>query len=219
MPTKDLTLSIEAREGAGSTRSSALRHAGKVPAVLYGHGSAPQAVALDARAFDDLLHRGAGTALVTLLMAGKKTDTVLVREVQRDPLTRKVIHADLQRVSANEEVHTRLPVVTIGVPIGVKEFGGVLDIVLHELEIAGPANRIPPNLEVDVSELGLHEHITASQVTLPDGFKMFTPPEAVVVAVESSKTALQLEETPTLEQAEPEVVGETPPPEGGEPSS
>ena len=210
MSTKDLSLKIEPRDSVGSTKSNALRHAGKVPGVLYGHGAAPQPVAFEAKAFEDLVHHGALSSLITLLIDGKKGDTALIRQVQRDPLTRKVVHADLQRVSADEEVRTKLQVVTVGAALGVREFGGVLDVVNHELEIEGPANKIPDHLEVDVTELGLHEHINASQVKLPAGFKMISPPDTLVVAVESSKTEKQLEEPVSLEQATPEVIGAKP---------
>ncbi|MDQ6929340.1 MAG: 50S ribosomal protein L25 [Candidatus Eremiobacteraeota bacterium] len=210
MATKDLTLTIEPREGAGTTKSNVLRHAGKIPGVLYGHGAAPQPVAFEAKAFDDLVHHGAMSSLITLMTNGKKGDTALIRQVQRDPITRRVVHADLQRVSANEQIRTKLQVITVGAALGVRESGGVLDVVNHELEIEGPANRIPDHLEVDVTDLNLHEHISAEQVKLPDGFKMISPADMLVVTIESSKTEKQLEETPTLEQAEPEVIGAKP---------
>lgn len=210
MATKDLTLAFEPREGSGTTKSNALRAAGKFPAVLYGHGSAPQSIAIEAKAFEDTVHHGGLSSLITLTAGGKKADTALIREVQRDPLTRRVLHADLQRVSANETVRTKLFVVTVGTAAGVKDAGGVLDVVTHELEIEGPANRIPDNIEVDVSGLGLHEHIVAGDVKLPDGFKMITPADTNVVGVEASKTERQLEEPAATEQAEPEVIGEKP---------
>ena len=210
MSTKDLTLKIESRAGIGSAKSSALRHAGKVPGVLYGHGAEPQPVAFEAKAFEDLVHHGALSSLITLFIDGKKGDTALIRQVQRHPITRKVVHADLQRVSANEEVRTKLQIVTVGAARGVRDFGGVLDVVNHELEIEGPANQIPDHLEVDVTELGLHEHISASQVKLPAGFKMVSPADMLVVTVESSKTERQLEEPQTLEQTVPEVIGSKP---------
>lgn len=216
MATKDLSLAFEPREGAGTTKSNALRAAGKFPAVLYGHGSAPQSIAIETKAFEDLVHHGALSSLITLTAAGKKADTALIREVQRDPITRRVVHADLQRVSANETVRTKLNVVTVGVAIGVKEFGGVLDVINHELEIEGPANRIPDHIEVDVSELGLHEHVNASDVKLPDGFRMVSPADMTVVAVEASKTERQLEEPVATDQAEPEVIGAKPEGEAAE---
>ena len=217
MPQQDLTLAVERRENAGSTHSRALRRDGKVPAVLYGHGTSPQHIAFEARRFDELLHRGARSSLITLTMNGKKADTALVRELQRDPLTRKIIHADLQRVSADEEVHTSVTVVAVGVPIGVREYGGVLDMITRELEISGPVNRLPSQLEVDVSELSIHDHITASQIALPDGFKLLTPGDQTVAAVEASRTAAQLEEAEAaaaaaVEAPQPEVIGEEAPP-------
>ena len=211
MATKDHRLQIEPREGAGSTKSRALRESGKIPGVLYGHGSQPQHIAFDARKFEDLLHHGARNALITLTQGGKTADTAMVREIQRDPVTRRVIHADLLRVSANEEITAEVNIVTVGTAIGVRDYGGVLDVILHELEIEGPANKLPTELEVDVSELGIHDHINASDVKLPPGIKLVTPPDAIVVAVESSKTAEQLEEAATpAEQVEPEIIGEQP---------
>jgi large subunit ribosomal protein L25 len=211
--TKDLKLSIETRQKLGTGGATALRRHGKIPAVLYGHGTAPQHVALDARAFDDILHHGGRNSIITLTDGAKKGETALVRELQLDPVTRRVIHADLLRVSADEAVTVELPVVTVGTPRGVREFGGVMDVLMHALEIEGPANRIPEHLEIDVSELGIHEHVTASQVKLPNGFTMITPADTLVVAIEPSRTERELEEAaagPT-EAAEPEIVGaETP---------
>src|SRR5581483_6774313 len=112
-------LSIERRDGAGSTKARALRNAGKVPGIIYGHGSKAESIAFDGRQLGDLLHHGGRTSLVTLTLGGKRFDTALVREIQLDPVSRKVVHVDLQRVSANESVHAKLPVVTVGTADGV----------------------------------------------------------------------------------------------------
>ncbi len=206
---KDLSLTAAARGRSGSTGARAARKAGKVPAVLYGHGSQPQLIEFAAKAFEDVMHRGGRSALITLKLDGTRGETALVRELQRDPLSRRILHADLQRVSANEEVHASIPVVTVGVALGVKEFGGVLDVVTHQVEISGPANRIPEHVEIDVTPLGLHEHVTAGAAELPAGFTMLTPADSILVAVEPSKTATQVEEAATpVPEAEPELVGE-----------
>jgi large subunit ribosomal protein L25 len=209
------TLTIERRDRAGSAISRRLRHEGKVPAVLYGHGSKPELIAISQRSLADLLAHGGHSALVQLQIDGKRLDTALLRELQHDPVSRKIIHADLQRVSANEEVRTKLPIVTVGVAVGVKDFGGVMDVLIHEIEVEGPASRLPEHLEVDVEGLNLHEHLTATQVKLPDGFQLLTPPDTIVVAIEPSKVARALEEAeaagPAAEQLQPERVGETPP--------
>ena len=213
---QDVTLSIETRERTGTTSAHSLRAQGKVPGVLYGHGTAPAHIAVDAHAFENLLHHGGRNALIQLTTNGKKGDTALLRDMQRDPVSRKVIHVDLQRVSADESVQTSLPVVTVGVAVGVKDFSGVMDVIVHELEIEGPANRIPEHIEIDVTSLGLHQHVSAGDVQLPSGFKMITPADPIVVAIESSKTERSLEEAAAGpgEQATPEVIGAKPESEG-----
>ena len=216
MATKELKLSIESRQKLGTTGANSLRRHGKIPAVVYGHGTAPQHVAIDARAFDDILHHGGRNSIITLTDGGRKGETALVRELQIDPVTRRIIHADLLRVSADEAVTVELQVVTAGTARGVREFGGVMDVLMHALEVEGPANRIPENLEVDVTELGIHEHVIASDVKLPSGFTMVTPGDTIVVAIEPSRTERELEEAATgpAEAVEPEIVSteETSPP-------
>jgi large subunit ribosomal protein L25 len=210
---KELRLAVEPRSKVGTTGANALRAHGKIPAVLYGHGDVTEHIALDARAFEDLLHHGGRNAILTLTDGGRKLQTALVRDLQRHPVSRRIIHADLQRVSADEAISARLPIVTIGVAEGVRNSGAVMDVITHELEIEGPASRIPEHLEVDVTELGVHEHITAASVALPSGFKLLTPPDAIVLAIEPSRTARELEEAavPAAEEAaEPEVVGAEP---------
>ena len=213
MAAKDMKLTIERRDRLGTTGSQHLRAEGKVPAVLYGHGSQPEHVAFDARTFDELLHHGGRTGIITLMMDGKKNDTALVRDVTRHEVTRKLLHVDLQRVSATEAVHAKVPVVTVGVAQGVKDFGGVMDVVVHELEVEGPANQLPDHLDVDVESLGLHDHATAGDIKLPKNIKMLTPADTIVVSIETSKTARHLEEAeaaPVPEQETPEVIGEAP---------
>lgn len=210
---QQLSLVIERRDGGGSTKARSLRHAGKVPGVLYGHGSS-ESIAVEGRALSDLLHHGGSSGLIELKMGGKKFDTALVREVQIDPVSRKPIHVDLQRVSATETVHTKVPLVTVGTPDGVRNFAGVMDVVIHELDVEGPANKLPEHLEVDVTDLGIHQHVNAGDVKLPAGIKLLTPADTLVVTVESSKTAHALEEAEAgvaAEQAQPELVGK---PEG-----
>jgi large subunit ribosomal protein L25 len=214
---QQLSLTIERRDGGGSTKARSIRRSGKVPGVLYGHGSS-ESIAIESRALSDLLHHGGHTGLIELKLGGKKLDTALVREVQIDPVSRKPIHVDLQRVSATETVHTKLPLITAGTADGVKNMGGVMDVIVHELEVEGPANKLPDHLEVDVTQLGIHQHLSAGDVKLPAGIKLLTPADTIVVTVESSKTARALEEAEAaagapLEEVQPELVGR---PEGEE---
>ncbi|HEV7178406.1 MAG TPA: 50S ribosomal protein L25 [Candidatus Baltobacteraceae bacterium] len=208
MASKTLTLPIERRDRTGTTSAQSLRAAGKVPAVLYGHGTEPLHLAFTAREFDDILHHGGAHSVITLVLNGKNTDTAMVREVQRSPVSRRIDHVDFQRVTAHEAVHAKIAIVTTGTSRGVKEFGGVMDVMVHELEVEAPVDELIDHIDVDVTELGIHQHIIASDVSLPKGFKLLTPADTIVVSVEASKTARLVEEAAApVEQAEPEVIG------------
>jgi len=210
MSSKELNLPIERRSKVGTTGAQALRAQGKIPGVLYGHGTEPVHLAFEARIFDDLLHHGGRSGVLTLMLDGKKTDTALVREVQRNPVSRRIVHVDLQRVSEHEAVRTTIPVVTVGTPRGVRDFGGVMDVIVHEIEVEGPVDQLPEHFEIDVSELGIHQHVTASDIKLPSGFKLLEAPDMIVVSVEASKTAQHLEEAASgagAEQVAPEIIG------------
>jgi large subunit ribosomal protein L25 len=214
LASKHLTLSIQRREKTGTAASKGLRKHGRVPAVLYGHGSQPLHVAFGVREFDDLLHRGGRAGVITLKLDGA-SETALVREVTRNPVTRQILHVDFQRVSERESVRTKVPVATVGSPLGVRMFGGVMDVLVHEIEVEGPVNELPERLEVDVNELGVHQHRTAGEVALPKGFRLVTPPDTIVVSVEPSKTAQHLEEVAGVtEEAAVEIVTPAPAAEG-----
>ena len=100
----------------------------------------PEHLAFNAREFEDLIHRAGRNAIITLTDGPRKRQTALVREVQTHPVSRRIVHADLQRVSADETIDARLAIVTVGVAEGVRNAGAVMDVITHELEIAGPAS-------------------------------------------------------------------------------
>jgi large subunit ribosomal protein L25 len=206
---KEFTLAVEQRSKLGTTGAQALRAAGKVPAVLYGHGVVAEHLAMNAHDFEELIHRAGRNAILTLTDGERKRQTALVREIQRHPVSRRVVHADLQRVSADETIDARLAIVTVGVAEGVRNSGAVMEVITHELEISGPVNQIPEHLEISVEHLGVYEHVTAGEIALPPGLRLLTPPETVVVSVAPSRTARELEEAaaPAGEAAEPEVIG------------
>jgi large subunit ribosomal protein L25 len=202
------SLTLEPRVDAGTTVAHRLRHDGKVPGVVYGHG-APTPIAIDARQLADFLHSGERARIVEARIAGAK-DSVLLRRLDTDPITRRPLNVDFQRVTRDEEIVAGIAVTTVGTARGVREAGGVLDVVTHALDIRGPAHAIPDALTIDVSELDLHEHVTAAQVALPKGFALVTAPDTVVVSIETSRAAvasgveeLELLEAPSTPSAPP----------------
>jgi len=210
MATTNTALAVKTRAHTGTTAAAAVRRAGGVPGTLYGHGNAPVSIELNAKAFDELLHAGGKNHLLEITIDGATKDTALIRDVQRHPISRRIIHADLQRVSATEEISASLPLVTIGVPIGVKEFGGVMDVIVRTIDVLGPANALPESIEADVSNLGIHEHLTAADLVLPANIKLDIDPATVLVAVEPSRTESEAEVPAPLEgAAEVPTVAET----------
>lgn len=219
MASSSNTLALETRAKTGTTGSNNARREGKVPGVLFGHGSSPIAVQADAAAFDELLRLGGKNHLLDITIDGGSKDTALVREVQRDPISRRVLHADFQRVRATEEIPASLPLVTVGTPDGVKNAGGVMDVIHHTVEVLAPANALPESIEVDVSHLGMHAHLTAAELKLPAKVKLNMDPHAILISIEASKVAQEVaadeEAAAEAAPAEPEVptVAETETPE------
>jgi large subunit ribosomal protein L25 len=208
MSTTNNSLSIKTRSKIGTTGATAIRKAGGVPGVLFGHGRAPTAIELDAKAFDELLHAGGTNHLLEITIDGGAKDTALIRDVQRDPLTRRVLHADLQRVSATEEISASLPLVTVGVPEGVRNGGGVMDMIVRTIDVTGPANALPDSLEADVSALGIHQHLTAGDLVLPAKIKLDMDPHAILISIEAPRTEAEAEAS-TVPAAEVPTVSES----------
>ncbi len=177
------TLTLHSRERVGTTGANASRQAGQIPGVLFGHGSNPVPIAIDARELSALISSGGQSRIMDATLGGTH-ESVLLREVQRHPVTHRPLNADFQRVSQTEAILATVSVHTVGVARGVKDAGGIMDVVSHTLDIKGPAGKIPEHLEVDVTELGVGDHIVAGDVKLPADFVLVTARETTVVAIE-----------------------------------
>ncbi len=213
MATKTQTLKLELRERAGSAGARKARQSGRVPGVIYGHGQPPLAVNVESKALGDVLHAGRQT-IIDVQLDGKN-DTAIVRDVQLDPVSRRIISVDFQRISRTDVITAHVPIVTVGTPAGVKEQGGLMDLVTHEIVVRGPADKIPDAIRVDVSALTIGHHISASELVLGEGLRLQTPPDQTIVAVEAPRA--EEVAAPETVQTTPEVVGAetaaTPPPE------
>jgi large subunit ribosomal protein L25 len=181
------TVTIETRSDIGTTGAKKARRDGKVPGALYGHGGS-QAIAVDMRTLADLISTGGASHVVDATIDGKH-ESVLLREVQRSPISHRPISADFQRVSQTEAITASIAIVTVGVAAGVKDGGGVMDVVTHAIDVKGPAGKLPEQFDIDVSGLNVTEHVTAGDIKLPAGFTLITPADTVIVAVEGSRTA------------------------------
>ncbi|HEY4440974.1 MAG TPA: 50S ribosomal protein L25 [Candidatus Elarobacter sp.] len=207
-PHKVDRLVLEPRTEIGTTGARHARLAGKVPGVVYGHGSSTP-IAIDAKQLADLILGGARSKIIEASIGGTN-DSVLLRRIEADPISRKPLSVDFQRVSKDEAVSATVHVVTTGTPVGVTQNGGVMDVVTHSLDIKGPASALPDHLTVDVGPLDIHQHVTAAQVELPKGFTLLTPPDTIVVSVEVTRAIASEtpEEAPAVEGAAPAAAAE-----------
>jgi large subunit ribosomal protein L25 len=205
-PTDSLT--IDVRTHPGTTSARAVRRAGQIPAVLYGHG-APTPIAIGAKALEELLTRGGKSRILDAVIGGKH-DSVLLREVQRHPVTHRPIHVDFQRVTQTEAITASVAIAVVGSSPAIRD-GAILDIVTRSVDVKGAAGKIPESISIDVSELGIHSHVSAGDLVLPEGFTLITPADQVIVSVEAPRTGAAEETTAAVEAAaEPEAAAEEP---------
>ena len=198
-----IQLKGSAREDLGKGGARKARAAGQIPGVIYGRGESPVAVAVDGREFETALrsHKGAN-AIVNLSMSGKDL-TALIRDVQYDPLSRAIMHLDFQRISLTEQIEVEVPVHFVGMPIGVKDSGGILEHLVRTLEVKCLPTAIPSRIDVDVTALNVGENLHVRDIKV-EGFTITTDGDVTVAAV----VAPAAEEAPKAEgAAEPEVVG------------
>lgn len=197
------TLNVKRREQAGTANNRRLRATGNIPAILYGHGEAN--ISLTVPGGDVLAVVKHGGKLVKL--AGDASDNALIRAVQWDVWGKEVLHIDLLRVSEKDKVKTKVTVELKGTAVGTTE-GGVVEHVLHEVEIECPAMSIPDKLVLSVTDLHLNSSLFAKDIGLPQGARLVTDEDALIV--HCVPPHIEEEPTPVGEPAaiEPEVIGQ-----------
>ncbi len=206
MATAQLSGTLRENTGKGAARS--VRRGGQIPAVIYGHGREPQSLAINTRELEKLLEGiSAENTVIDLSVDGKSSRT-LIREIQRHPFKRQILHVDFQELVAGEKVIVRLPIILMGTPDGVRMDGGVLDQTLRELEVeVDPAN-IPNHVEVDVTSLVIGSSVHVSDLVLPEGVEVVGDTDASVCVVAAPRAAIETVAAEEGEEgAEPEVIG------------
>jgi large subunit ribosomal protein L25 len=204
-------LTAEKREGTGKGVARKLRAAGRVPAILYGHGMEPLALSVDSRELFHLLHTGAGGNVLVDLVVDGTEHLALPREVQRDHIKGRFVHVDFLSVRRDEKIHVVVPLRVVGESPGVKA-GGVLEHHQWELNVECLATDVPDAIEVDVSKLEIGSGLRVGDLKAPRGVTILTNPEDSVVAVAQPQMAVEEEEAAEAvegEVAEEEAEGAT----------
>ena len=211
----EATLEATKRDTFGKNEARRTRREGKVPAVLYGStgsdGATSTPISVDPKALLRILHSEAGAnTLISLKLAGAGDARVLVKEYQLDPVTHQVLHADFYRVAMDRAIEVTIPVVVKGEPKGVKQQGGLLEFVRREIDIECLPGDIPEHVEIDASELMLHQGVRVRDVATDPKWKPITEGEAMLVHVimpkaEEVVAAPEAAAAPVA-PAEPEVI-------------
>lgn len=214
-------LSVEPRAALGRTHSRRLRKAGKVPAILYGGGEAPESMVLDHNTLSHQMNREAFFTSILTLKIGTKSQQVVVKDVQRHPVKPLIMHLDFQRIREDEEItlSVRIHFLNEADAKGVKEQGGVVDHLLSEVEVQCLPRYLPEYLEIDVTALELNQIYHLSDIKLPEGVSLVAlkhghdepvvavnPPrqEEVDAPVEAAEVAAG--EVPATAQVAPEAA-------------
>jgi large subunit ribosomal protein L25 len=210
----DATLHVETRETRGKNEARRLRAAGKIPAVVYGtEKNKATAIAVDPQMLLRILHSDSGVnTLIGLDGADLKGGKVLVKEYQLDPIDHKLLHADFYAIAMDKLLVVTVPVLIKGEPKGVKQQGGIVDFVSREIEVECLPADIPQHIDIDISELMLHQGIRVRDLPKDGKWKASSDPDLMIVHVVPPKA----EEVATPEAtaaaaapgvpAEPEVI-------------
>ena len=213
----EATLEAVMREGRGKNEANRLRASGRIPSVVYGtpsKGKAPEgvAVAVDPKALLRILHSDSGAnTLITLKLDGGQS-RVMVKEYQLDPITHHLLHADFYQLAMDKAITVTVPIVVKGEPKGVKLQGGLLDFVTRDIQVQCLPTEIPEHIDVDVSELMLHQSIRLRELAVDPKWKPVTDGETMLVHVvmpkaEESATAAATDAAAApAATAEPEVI-------------
>jgi large subunit ribosomal protein L25 len=190
----DITLVAETGRSTGSPASRRLRATGKVPAVLYGRGAEPAPISVEWRDLRSALTTDKGlNALLTLKIDGSSTKAI-VKEMQRHPVRRDVLHVDFLAVDVDKPITTDVPLMLEGEPEKVIRDDGVVEQILNVLIVTAKPDAIPGHIAVDVSDLEIGQHITVGDLQLPADVTTEADPEETIVTAKLTSLALAEEE-------------------------
>jgi large subunit ribosomal protein L25 len=212
-----LTLPAELRERAGKGASRELRREGRVPAVIYGGKEEPLAIHLEAKELVRQMGTGHFMNSIVMIDIGGKSVRVLPKDVAVHPVTDRPLHADFLRLSKDDKIQVAVPVIFINEEEspGLKK-GGVLNVVRHELELVCESDKIPDDIQLDVTGLDIGDSIHISHVTLPQGSVSAITDRDFTIATIVAPSAMKQEPQAPAEGEQPEVAGEAGEEEAGE---
>jgi len=207
----DITLVVDPARPSGSRESGRLRAAGRIPAIVYGHGIDPISVSVDAKDLRTALGGEAGSRALLRLVIGDGEHLAMARQLQRHPVRHTVILVDFQVVGRDEVVSAEVPIILVGEATAVLRDDGTVDQEMTVVTVKAKPADLPPNLEVDVSTLEIGDSIRASDITLPPGVELDEDGDSPVVVAHAPRAVVEEAPAAVAEEIEtPATDAETP---------
>ncbi len=198
------------RELFGKNASRRMRKEGKIPVILYGPDIENAPLILERKDVFMILKSESGENTVFKVSFDSKTIDTMIKEIQRDPVTDEILHADLIQIAMDKAIRVSVPIVSVGEAVGVKAEGGFVDFVTREIEIECLPADIPDHIEIDVSDLHMNQSLQVEDITPPEGVEIISEPSTVIVHIEAPMAE---EEVVEEEVEEEEIIGEEEEPE------
>jgi len=210
MNMKELSLTVEKRDRIGKGSNRRLREAGEIPAIVYGPATEPIPVKVKYQKLYRLMHGIPLNTIIDLAIEGDSGPTrkVLIRGLQKDPVTGDLLHLDFHHIPLDKPITLTIPVRAVGVPIGVKNFGGIVEHIRREVDISCLPTDIPGEVEVDISELNIGDSVHVSDLKIENVHIMTDPSRTLVTVVAPTVVKTAAEAAAEGEEAEEAAEGE-----------
>ncbi|MBN8643712.1 MAG: 50S ribosomal protein L25 [Planctomycetes bacterium] len=207
-------LAVESRSKIGSRYAKRERAAGRLPAVMYGHGQPPSHVTVSAH--EAIRYIEGGERVFTVQQKGQKDETVILKDLQFDYLGTNIVHLDLARVSLDEKIESKVPVKLVGESIGLKKAGAILLHPTPLVTLRCTVLALPDHVDVDISQLDVDHAVSAAEIKLPAGVELASDPHDIVAAIQITKEEVATAEATAVDgaPAQPEVITAKKPAEG-----
>jgi large subunit ribosomal protein L25 len=205
-----IVVQCEKRQETGKNACRRLRRRGLIPAVVYGEGMEALPLVVDKKDIIRILKLETGENTIFKIAVDKDKFDAMIKELQVDPASDELLHADLVRIALDKPIKVTVPVEHTGTPVGVKTEGGFIDFMTREVEVECLPRDIPESITVDITDLHLHQALKVENVRAPEGVRIVTSPETVLVMISAASKAEEFPgETPEAEveeAKEPEVI-------------
>jgi large subunit ribosomal protein L25 len=200
-----LVIKAEKRENFGKNASRVVRRKGRIPAILYGPGMDNVALTLDKKDLFSILKSETGENTLFRVSYNSEKRDAMIKELQVNPVSDELLHVDLIQIVMDKVIRVAVPIVLVGEAVGVKAEGGFVDFSSREIEVECLPKNIPEHIEVDISALHLHQSVRIDEIDPPEGAKITSDPESVIVLIQAPAKE---EEVEVEEEIEEEVMAE-----------